>query len=286
MTLRLATWNILNSNRFDRLELLSRHLRNVHPDVVLLQESSPQYALALADELGMHVAVTAVDPALRDEETSVPAILSAYETSNANVQELPSDTGRAFFHVSATIHATGAEVRVGSAHLRHTPQAGRMGLDADYRAAAASRSHTGNIKDADLRISVLQRLEQLDAMLSRLDPGEPTIFGGDFNFVPDGIEYRTLASQFVDTWRSAPRLGHGATILERNPLIGDGRGLYTRQAGSVLEGSTGDLDYTLDYQFCSPGIEVGAAWTIGDPNTAETSAWPSDHLGIVADYAL
>lgn len=288
MTLRIATWNILNRHRFDRLELVASHLRNSRPDVVLLQEASPLYARALAEKLGMEVAVTAGDPASTDidDDISVPAILSALEASDPQKDELPSDSDRMFFHVSTMIRSAGNEVRVGTTHLRHTPHAGRMGFNKDYLASAASRDRADKIKDAELRISVLQRLEQLDSMLTRFEPGQPTIFGGDLNFVPDGIEYRTLSSRFTDTWRGAPRLGHGATILERNPLIADGRGIYHAEADQLLEGSTGDLDYTLDYQFCSRGIQVGNAWTIGEPRTAGSSAWPSDHLGIVANYEL
>ncbi|WP_141692796.1 endonuclease/exonuclease/phosphatase family protein [Leifsonia xyli] len=219
---------------------------------------------------------------------SLPAVLSRTAPADAETIDLPDPLGGAERRLAtATIPCNGLPLRFTSLHLRNTERAGRLGLDRDYRAAGAGRLPLDGVRDDGIRRSVEIRLEQLAAVEERLGawPGQPHILTGDLNFLPDGLEYRRIIGWgLADAWRAAPRLGSGATILERNPLVGDGPRAYAEQAAPLLPGSTGDLDYTLDYQFHSPGLRPGAAWTLSDPG--RDGAWPSDHLGHVVDYTV
>jgi endonuclease/exonuclease/phosphatase family metal-dependent hydrolase len=281
-----VTWNVLWRERAARQNILVESLREASPDVVFLQETSPAHASVVAAALGMCLA--AVPATGSTETTSVPAILTSEKPVESRVLSLPRPLDLSA--VSAVAEVEGVRVRLISTHLRHTPHAGRMGIDVDYRSASLGRIPVAGIRDDAIRTSVEVRLAQLEALRTGLIPKAPdeaVIIGGDFNFVPDGVEYRmVLGWGLSDSWRAAPRLGSGATIIDRNPLIADGRRPYASLASTLLPGAPRSLDYTLDFQFhTGPGLAVEAAWIIGEPRTGD-GVWPSDHLGIVAEYDL
>lgn len=273
--MRILTWNILWRERDDRRGVLTDHIRRIDPDVILLQESSPGHADALASDLGFAVAVVADDPVA--EVVSTPSIITRLPFVAPIGYQLGRTPDRTYWLVEVTIGG----IRVATMHLQHTHQAGTMALDSDYR-AVDTRAGVEHIADEEIRNSVRTRLEQLDIVREVVCDGTPTVFGGDLNFAPDGIEYRTIVSwNVVDTWRVGPRLTNRATILQANPLVHGGTSVYSDQAEHLLPGTIGPLDYTLDYLFSSPGLTVGNAWTVGRP--LAQSEWPSDHLGVVID---
>lgn len=284
MTIRVLTWNVLYRDAPSRIETLCDRIREVAPDVILLQESSPAHAEVIASALGMTVAAVAPEP--DKGVTSVPAIITGLPTRDTVVRELYNMGDRATWAVSATVITPQGDVAVITTHLQHTHLAGRMAVDPQYRQTGASTQ--ASIDEDQLRGSVQRRLLELEILMrTRTDNAAAvaTVLGGDFNFLPDGVEYRQIvASGLADTWRAGPRLGSAATILEHNPLCSDGPGAYSELASARMPGLRGDLDYTLDFMFHSPTIQVGDVWIVGRPNGDE--AWASDHLGIVADYSL
>lgn len=274
-TLRVVTWNVLHTDRDRRLPLLAAEVSLHRPDVVLLQETSPRHAESLAALLGMRVAAVPDDAA---DLVSVPAVLSAQEPSEARVDSLSGDGGRSYYLATAAIEVGSARIRIGSTHLRHTPSAWQM-TEAGRRYAAES----GTRIDADtIRSTSAMRLRQLtevrDLLHREMGAVDHEILGGDFNLVPDSPEYAAIvAERFRDSWAGAGATGPRATVLARNPLIGD-----TPPSLRVDGAASRAFDYTLDYQFHSSALEVDRAEVFGEPNDGE--AWPSDHLGVVVDY--
>ncbi|SEB09714.1 endonuclease/exonuclease/phosphatase family protein [Leifsonia sp. 21MFCrub1.1] len=288
MSIRTLTWNVLYRDRRERAAILADYVTRIRPDVVMLQETSPADAAALAHSTGLRLA--AVPDVLSDADTSVPALLTSAAFREPSIIELPHPQQRHYYGVTATVHHDGADVQAASAHLRHTWQAGRMGCDDDYRAAARGVTMPAQA-DTEFAESVNHRLDQLTSLLAALDEtetgAEARLLAGDMNFVPDGPEYNTIVQAgWVDAWRAAPRLGSGATILDTNPLVLDNPRPYRDYVTSLMPGSTSRLDYTLDFHFSRGSVSAGRAWVVGEPENADTGAWPSDHLGIVVDYHL
>ncbi|MEA9987054.1 endonuclease/exonuclease/phosphatase family protein [Subtercola sp. RTI3] len=292
MHLRVLTWNTLHRDRSSRIGSLSKVITHIAPDVVMLQESSPEHADEVAQRTGLHV--TAVPDVDSDDATSVPALLTRVPMTGSVVSELPAaNDDHRYWAVSGTWTEGECFIQLTSTHLRHTHLAGRMGLDADYRLAAqqSRNGHAGPMQgDPSIADSVALRLRQLQALNDFLTiPRQQTsasILGGDFNFVPNGPEYQAVMHQgWSDAWHAAPRLGSGSTILDRNPLIADNPAPYRDVTLAKHPGGSAHPDYTLDFQFVRGNMTVNDAWTVGDPGHAG-GQWPSDHLGIVVNYEI
>jgi endonuclease/exonuclease/phosphatase family metal-dependent hydrolase len=288
-SIRVVTWNVLDRNRMVRLPVLSHALSQVDADVVLLQETDKEHAAALAAALGLQLA--GVGPDFANGVTSVPAVLTRVAPTACSVHPLTRGV-RDYFFVEAVVPIGGIPIRFGSAHLQHTHLAGRMGIDRDYRAVALGGADIDSISDASLRESVIIRMAQVADIhrIRAVAEDGPEIIGGDLNFVPRGLEYQAMLRvgdrlALADAWMAGPRLGSGATVVERNPLIADGLAAYESRVVDRFLGATGQLDYTLDFQLCSSELEVGDAWIVGDPLDGAKD-WPSDHLGLVVEYSL
>lgn len=273
--LRVVTWNVLYRNRDDRLGLLAATVSTLEPDVVLLQESSPQHAADLASELGMRVAAVPQEDA---DLVSVPAVLTAREPSEVHIDALSGDDGRNYYLATAVIEVDSARIRLGSTHLRHTPSAWQMTEVGRRFAKESFIDIDADTIDATTSVR-LRQVAEIDALLHQaMTPVDHEILGGDFNLVPDSPEYAAiLETRFRDSWNDTTALTSRETVLARNPLIGD-TPPRMRSAGTTSRA----FDYTLDYQFHSSGMVVDHVEVIGEPNGAET--WPSDHLGLVVDY--
>lgn len=280
--LRILTWNVLYRDVDARLPLLVPRVEAIRPDVFLVQETTAAHARALASATGMHL--VAEGERTHPTAPTINAILAAEPPVRAASHTI--DAGARCTYLTADWQVGSTLLRVGTTHLRHTHQAGRMGVDSGYRAVARGVDAAAIASDS-IRESVSMRLAQL-AEIRRLreeDAVDAEVLTGDLNFVPDGAEYGEIVSWGLnDAWRAAPRLGSGATIVERNDLIGDGRGVYRDLRDGAMPGAGGDLDYTLDYQFSRGAIDVGHAWIVGDVDAGES--FPSDHLGIVVEYRI
>ncbi len=287
--IRTLNWNVLYRDLERRAEGLADAIASVGPDLVLLQETNPSHAAETAERLGM--VVVGCGPAeAAGTITSVPAILARFGAVDPSPDPglILTDAAKTY----AVVHpfaVGGRRLIVASIHLTHTAQAGRMALDHDVVAAAQGGATVADIADPTIRDSVRARLAQLDALeaavRSLAGDGDPILLGGDFNFVPRGPEYRrVLDAGFDDAWESGPRLGSRDTIIEHNPLISDGPGVYDVVSKAALTGTTGPLDYTLDYQFVA-GLRCRAAWVVGRPDPV-APIWHSDHLGVATDHEI
>jgi len=277
-TLRIATWNVLYRDLPARMPLILSHLAAVGADVVLLQEAPPAYAEELAARLAMRVAASA-----SGIHHDIAASVLVGESVKANAVPGPSSDLGGLMVATARVATRIGTVQASSVHLAATPRAWRMGMDPDYRAVAGGAA-VDTIGDDKIRTSTQLRLKQLAEIQrfrgDREAAGE--VLAGDFNCVPYGPEYRAaLDMGLSDAWTEGPRLGAGATILARNPLVADGADA-AGAARSLMPGYAAEPDYTLDYQFHSPTLQPNGAWLFGEPRPGEP--WASDHLGIAVEY--
>lgn len=284
---RVVTWNVLYREVLDRLPQLTDRLTEINADVALLQETTIEHATTLAESLNLRlVAHGEVRPG---EVNSTVAVLTRQNLPvQVTVRPLASSERQSFYYLAADMMIDNHLVRFGTTHLRNTQHAGELGVDDGYRRAAQELDSVASIANESIRGSVEMRCAQL-AQIAQFRRGlrsaDAEILAGDMNFLPDGIEYRTILGWGMsDAWRAAPRLGSGATILQRNPLIADPPTVYSDLKSSVLHGARGDLDYTLDFQFFHGSLMAGPAWLVGDVDPGDE--WPSDHLGIVVEYSL
>ena len=286
--MRILTWNVLDHERERRVEVLTDRLRRVGPDIVLLQETSQTHAAEVGRRLGMEVAACGRGDRQVTGD-SVPAVLCSSDklTPDGDATELTTE-GRPYVVLLRLRRQDGTEMLVGSVHLAHSNRTGRLAYDPDYVRFTSGHGPLSAIGDDDTRSSVRARLQQI-ASLEKVttDSGTtPTFLGGDFNFVAYGAEYRSILELGLrDAWTAGPRLGSRDTIMEYNPLIPGGRGVYDERPPDALSGATGPLDYTLDYQFVTAGVAVLGAWTVGRPDENDPE-WVSDHLGLAVDYEL
>lgn len=253
--MKILTWNALFRDRSTRLSALITHIRAVDPDVVLLQESSHAHARAVAEALG----VTILGLAGTEADVSVPVTLARVHGVLQSVHRLPGN-GRQYV-VIVDVETCLGTVRLTNAHLRSTASAWRMAL-----------SPVPEVPDIRETIDArLRQLEAIEAIRRALPDPTHEVLAGDLNCVPGGPEHALITRWGLrDSAAEASESVGAATIVAANPLIGDTPG-------------TGAIDYTLDFQFHSPGLAVASWSTVGRPS--EDGEWPSDHLGIVVDYS-
>lgn len=256
--MRLVTWNTLW--RFGSWEprqaLLARGLAQAAPDVVLLQETWPEQAEALAAACGLQV--LGFSGGYFDQElSSVPvdaefgnAILA--RSGEIEIDEsfpAPGDPAPRRL-LSATIEGR----RFATSHLSHMPHAGE------------------------------QRARQLEWIVGRLrgsggaaDGDATFVFGGDCNLVPSSTEYRVAAGLGLrDLWAEHHPGDHGPTMVPANPEIAQVGWMDERNDVTVPPGT----GVRLDYLWASGAVGCSSIKRFG---VGDGKRWPSDHLGLLAE---
>ena len=288
--MRILSWNVLYRDRDARLELLAARAGAIEPDIILLQETSPEHASRLGAALGLELVAGGSELEIPGWTPSYsPAILvrptMRAQPTGCLLAANGHDGGNRVFAAGAQVTPDdGRTLRIASVHLSSTRLAGRMGHDLSYR-RSARLGDTAVVDDGAIRRSMMQRMDEIERLLEFISsPGaDSAVIGGDFNFVPYGPEYRVLElAGFRDAWEAAPRLGSRDTILEDNLLLTDGVRVYSSQRPQIFPGSSGPLDYTLDFHFVRGSVDVGGAWTVG--RAEGNQPWVSDHLGVVVEY--
>lgn len=256
--LRLVTWNTLW--RFGHWEprqpLLAETLARLAPDVVLLQETWPEQAEALARHCGLRVLGFSgghFDQTL----SSVPVDAEFGNAILAPAGEIEIDESFAAPGDPAPRRLLAAVVegrRFATSHLSHMPHAGR------------------------------QRAEQLQWIVERLGAAagspegrESFVFGGDCNLVPSSPEYQTAIDLGLrDLWADHHPGDHGPTMVPANPEIAQVAWMDERNDDSVPPGT----GIRLDYLWASGAVRCTSIERFGE---GAGPRWPSDHLGLVAE---
>ena len=263
--LRVVSWNLLYDALAARLEPIRTQISALRPDVALLQELTADTVEPLAAALGMHASVCGTT---RGHFTGVFTAEPHHLIETIEL-ESPDDGSPS---ISAAQFRVGDQVLVlASVHLTASPSAAIAAHKQDPQSPSRNA-----------------RLEQIDCLLGRPWTGERTIVAGDFNALPDSLEYnRILESGLTDVWRHRPRVGGRATIVQDNPLVGvdpyrERRDAYDAESVQLGRRPAERIDFCLDYQFVTPGVVGVDATTFGRGSAA--TGWPSDHLGLVVDY--
>ncbi len=252
--MRLATWNTLW--RFgdwqDRQPLLERGLVDLEPDVVLLQETWPAQAKALADACGL--GVLAFSGGFFDQElSSVPVDAEFGIAILARSGEIVIDEAIAGPGDPAPRRLLAARIdgrRFATSHLTH------MGHAGPTRAA---------------------QVTQIVGLLGGNEDPEPCLFGGDCNLLPHSPEHATAVGLGLeDLWARFHPGDHGPTMVPDNPEIAETDWMDDRNGDLVPPGTGVRLDYL---------------WAMGDVGCRSIRQfgrgsgprWASDHLGLVAE---
>lgn len=250
--MRVATWNTLW--RFGdweaRQPLLAASLVALRADVVLLQETWPAQANALAEATGLELLGFGggyFDQTLStvpDDEQFGNAILA--RTGTLVVDQAFASEGD-----PAPRRLLAAEVgdRVfATVHLSHI--AGR-----------------GEVRAAQLTEIVGCLAEQ----------GRSFVLGGDCNMVPSSAEYQSARELgLVDVWNEHHTTDPGPTMVPANPEISHTAWMDDRNDRSVPPGT----GVRFDYLWTHGDIDVQSVERFGD---VAGPRWPSDHLGLVAE---
>ncbi len=257
-----------------RLPVLCDQLQRISPDVVAVQECSPDQVEVLSDTLGMETHYVGA-PLGRGGAEMGNAVLARWPLTERTYRWLPmleaEDMRRVA--VAARLNCNGSALWLVSVHLTRTPDAGEIALGLSD--AASGELATRSAQIADLRTFV-------DTL------SEPALIAGDLAFLPDSVEYELLVNGgFRDAWRSRPRLGSRVTAAADCPYLAMEMDRY-RSAARTHGVELSDPGFCLDYQFVfGDTLEVGLAWTFGRPDGDRgDEVWPSDHLGVCVEYRI
>jgi endonuclease/exonuclease/phosphatase family metal-dependent hydrolase len=262
---RIVTWNTWW--QFGpwkaRQPLLAAALAAQEPDVVLLQETWPGQAEALAAACGLEV-IDCVTGPFRikgwDRPADVPfgnAVLASPASAMA-AGRLPLDSPgdvapRAAVAASIDSGPDRPRLLVVSTHLSHRHDLGPV------------------------------RRKQLDAIrdwVDELQPDGPVVLGGDLNQTPYSEEYQaSLIPHWIDLWASTRPHDPGATMVPDNVHIEEVAWMDERN------GPDRPIGVRFDYLLARSepaGRPISSPLDMTIIGGAD-NGWPSDHLGVVAD---
>lgn len=258
----LSGWTGRDSHLEARLDLVSKALRALAPDVVALQEASwstsrGEVAARLARRLGMTHVYAPASMRLFDtawinrwaarslDFSEGPAILSRFPIARSETHRLPQCGRRMEPRVLlfAELETPAGPLPVFSTHTRGNP--------CHTRAVAAL---------------VLERRADL-----------PGVLMGDLNAVESSEAMRALTQEagFVDAFRARNPDAAGATVWQ--PVTAPERRAFRR------------VDYVLVVPGrASPGAVIDSRVVVDAPGQLPdgTTLWPSDHYGVLADLAV
>ena len=258
--MRLVTWN--TQWRFGgwqaRQPLLAEALVARRPDVVLLQETWPAQAAALAEAC----------------ELEVIGFGGGYfdqKLSNVPVEE---QFGNAVLARSGSLIDIEAFPSEGDPAPRCVVLGEVAGLDRPETLLVAS-THLSHLWDKPE-----VRSAQLETVVGRLDrETRPFLLAGDCNLVPSSSEYQTaIGLGLVDNWVKLRPDELGATMVPANPEISHAGWMNDRNGDAAPKNSGVRLDYVWT------GGDIGIR-SIDQIGTGTGLRWPSDHLGLVCEVA-
>lgn len=253
--MRVVTWNTLW--RFGdwepRQPLLERCLAELEPDVVLLQETWPAQAKALATACGLRVL----------------GFSGGYFDQTLSSVPIDAEFGNAILARSGAIDIDEAFPAPGD-------PAPRRLLAAEIQGRRFATSHLTHMSEAGE-----VRAAQLATIDDRLNGSGPFVFGGDCNLVPSSPEYRVAVERGLrDLWAESNPGDHGPTMVPANTEIGQVEWMDDRNDATVPPGT----GVRLDYLWASDGVVCSSIERFGHGgDRAKGERWPSDHLGLVAE---
>lgn len=225
-----------------RLAMILPKLRELHPDVICLQEVLQHEGLrnqaeTLGDSLVMHVHFTSTD-APGSVKRYGNAILTREAMRRAEGKFLePLNDYRTVVH--ARIEVRGRMVDVYDTHLHHTPEGGAI------------------------------RAEQIRDLIAFIDSTRgdgAVVLAGDFNAQLDTPELQILTRDYDDVFRSVHPDATSAEAVTYNPIFGI---------------APGAIDHVFVPKDARRRLEPAKCEVIFKNATAD-SVWASDHFGVAA----
>ena len=264
---RVVTWNTwwCFGPWQERQPLLTAAVAAQQADVVLLQETWPEQAEAVAQACGLAVIELSVGP---------------FEPSGTDTEPAGTLFGNAILGRADQTEA------MGSTPLSSAGDgAPRNGLAVRHRGEGPAlllvATHLNHIAEASSVRS--QQLDLLRQWIDQLWPQGPVVLGGDLNLVPTSEEYhRSIAPRWVDLWRQAKPGEPGSTMVPENPRFRDIDWMAARNGPGTPAGVRFDYLLARRGPEGSSGLSVKAIDVIGGAE----HGWPSDHLGLVADVSI
>ncbi|MGI9613834.1 MAG: endonuclease/exonuclease/phosphatase family protein [Acidimicrobiales bacterium] len=241
-----------------RQPLLLEALIAEHPDVVLLQETWPAQAVALAESCGLQVI----------------GFGGGYFDQTLSKVPIDEEFGNAVL------------ARVGGViDIEAFPSAGDPAPRCVVLAEVAGPDQGDNLLVASTHLCHLWdkpdvRSAQLETVVGRLArENRPFLLAGDCNLVPSSSEYKAaLALGLVDTWADLRPADLGATMVPTNPEVSHTGWMNDRNGDAAPK----DSGVRLDYVWTGADLEISAIDRIG---FGAGPRWPSDHLGLVCEIA-
>ncbi len=242
--LRVMTWNIVYRN-WDT-DAVAAAVHEQAPDILAVQELSPEHVGPLQALLGREYPYSALDP-------GGPGGLGVW-SRHPIVQSGPSDSRRIGCSCQQVVLDVGGErVQVINVH----PVTPQYAFGRRYFADGAIRVPLP-------RWFSTQRQEPaIDALVAAAGAGDDRlIVAGDFNTGDRHQNYWRLRGELRDAYRDA----------------GSGFGLTFPNGGEVVRGLKLPAMLRIDYIFYGEGIDAQHAHTVAAPS--------SDHRAVVADLLL
>jgi endonuclease/exonuclease/phosphatase family metal-dependent hydrolase len=251
--MRIVSLNLWNINRdwLKRRDIIESFLFDADPDLVLLQEvspnglpSRPQFEDFSKRLRCREHSVYRKSGLWKDREEGL-AILSVAPISDVTSIALPiaaRDMPRQL--LACCVDVGGRKLRVANTHLA-------FALDADV-------SRTAQVEEC---LAHLRRLT--------LTATYPLVFAGDFNSVPDSSAIERILSDaigFQDAFVKLNKLPNTFTFCASNPMVDPDLG----------------ANRWIDYMFVSRDVRVTHAQRVLDHSNSE-GCWASDHFGLLAE---
>lgn len=265
--MRVVTWNTwwCFGPWQERQPLLLAAVAAQQPDVVLLQETWPGQAQAVAEAAGLAVAASSFGP---------------FDPAGTNGDEASGQFG------NAVLGRPGETEVMGSIPLSSPGDgAPRNGVAVRWERngdeALVVATHLNHVAAAsDVRS---RQLEMLGRWIDTIWPEGPAIVGGDLNLTPYSPEYeRAIVPRWSDLWPLARPADPGSTMVLDNPRFRDIDWMAERNGPGAPPGVRFDYLLARIDGGRGPGLSVRAIDVIGGAE----HGWPSDHLGLVADVEL
>lgn len=256
-TLRVMTFNVLGNS--DHPDLAAPLIESENPDVVIIQELSPQHSYALTSRLGDRYPYRLLEPMYGRRGTG---ILSRFPIESGTRLKLGADP---FAGQQLVIDWNGQKINVINVHLEST---------------MPGEAVTQSFRERETQIKELLELVS--------DSPIPSVVAGDFNMTDTTQGYASLARELKDAHRDAG-WGLGLTFPANPEFLRD---VASPALARLLRTRTRSVSPFLRSLYIPPLPLLRIDYIFTSPDLVATNAYAaawdgqSDHRAVIADLQL
>ena len=250
-SLRVLSWNLLRGGTERRLPAICRTIAKNRPDVILLQEATPEIITSLANALRFpHI----IAPPVSEGVDSV-GVISRYPASGTSyIYDTPASGRARPIAMSTVVDLTTWRVVLANVHLSFVSQVWTLG-------------EAGRVPDQGQLLQIEAQRRELASIVRHLrnaaDNSEALILAGDMNFTPSSDLDQFLLSSGLRNASTSPNCPTAYYPTKLNPLV---------RPNSPVE-------LVLDYHFYNDKLELAY------PSAVDDSAFnASDHAALVSEF--